>query len=54
MMKQQQLPLAVLKLTCINTTLVNSNVTSCNNTYLLRYAPKGARQQRSKAKVKRR
>ena len=25
-----------------------------NNTYLLRYAPKGARQQRSKAKVKRR
>ena len=47
---QQHLPLAVLKRA--RTKIASIHTRRCNNTYRLRYAPKGARQQRSKATMR--
>ena len=47
---QQHLLFAVLKLKLTN--IWHEFITRCNSTYRLRYAPKGARQQRSKATMK--
>ena len=47
---QQYLPLAVLKLVDVDEFVVI--IVSCNSTYRLRYATKGARQQRSKATMR--
>ena len=47
---QQHLLFAVLKLKLTN--IWHEFITRCNSTYRLRYAPKGARQQRSKATMR--
>ena len=51
MMKQQYLPFTVLKRIYCACCYCNST-NGCNSTYCLRYAPKGARQQRSKATMR--
>ena len=48
---QQHLPLAVLK-PILNFAVINLEWQGCNNTYRLRYAPKGARQQRSEVTMR--
>ena len=50
-MLQQSLPFTVLKL-LITGSPSNIPLFSCNSPYRLRYAPKGARQQRSEATMR--
>ena len=50
-MLQQYLPFTVLKHVVDFVAIITDEV-SCNSTYRLRYAPKGARQQRSKATMR--
>ena len=51
MMKQQYLPFTVLKLEEFRASADESR-NRCNSTYRLRYTPKGARQQRSRATMR--